>query len=347
MARTTDAAPELIPRIGSLRGVAALLVLVHHSLLLPMEMATRSGWRPSQSLADFGAIGVDVFFVLSGFLMVHISSGRDRNMNGSADFLARRLIRIWPMYAIATIAVFAPVAYVWALSGEAPFDASPGRWLSLVFWPSLNQDGALQPILSVGWTLNYEFLFFLCFASALLIKRVPLLVSLSCIILALMALGHTLPRGPIAQFLSNSIMLEFAIGAALASAHRQGIRLFPWSLLAALFIFLPDGPRWLVWGGPALAAVSWAIDRPDRQKANGFLAAIGNASYSLYLFHLFVVQRVSGRVVRWAQSQSLEQFAVVLSALVSIALSIVLALVVYQYLERPLTTYLHRRYRAA
>src|SRR5580658_5421280 len=147
MARGT---PVLLS-IQALRALAATAVVAYHALQ----------WGSGGF--DVGRAGVDVFFVISGFIMWRVTSGRDVTPGA---FLWRRVTRVAPLYWLTTLAVLA-AALVWP--GFLP-EVRPG-WrhlaLSLAFIPHLDPRGLPFPTLPPGWTLDYEALFYLTFAAAL------------------------------------------------------------------------------------------------------------------------------------------------------------------------------------
>src|SRR5271166_3045280 len=146
--------PRAIPvllSIQTLRALAALAVVAYHAL-----QWDRGGF-------DVGRAGVDVFFVISGFIMWRVTAGRDVPPRA---FLWRRFTRVAPLYWLATLGVLA-VALVWP--AFLP-EVRPG-WrhlvLSLAFIPHLDPRGLPFPTLPPGWTLDYEAVFYAIFAAAL------------------------------------------------------------------------------------------------------------------------------------------------------------------------------------
>ncbi len=137
--------------IQYLRAVAAYLVVLFHI------SATLNGKGSDIAVFETGAIGVDIFFVLSGFLMAMIV-GQRREIDG--QFLLRRIIRIAPLYYLLTSVLFviAALAPDFLVSDRLNFAQ---LFASFLFIPFPSADGSLAPILSLGWTLNYE-MFFYC-----------------------------------------------------------------------------------------------------------------------------------------------------------------------------------------
>src|SRR5262249_10848440 len=149
---------SMIQNIQVLRAIAAYLVVVYHiqphvSNLLSAPMTS-----------DMGAVGVDVFFVISGFIMVFTSSNRERT---TWEFWRDRIIRIVPLYWLATFCMIAITLFGFAPSGLHGWD---GKDLvtSMFFLPNIRNDGVPEPILSPGWTLIYEMFFYFLFGLTLL-----------------------------------------------------------------------------------------------------------------------------------------------------------------------------------
>src|SRR6185437_14170487 len=134
-----------LDNIQALRAIAALLVVFVH-LAVPVA---------ALGVAPFGAGGVDLFFVISGFIMVYTTVGRPIS---GAEFLGRRIVRIVPLYWLLTLAVFGIALIAPTLLQFTT--ASWGQLLkSLFFIPFAKANGDVQPVLFLGWTLNYEMFF--------------------------------------------------------------------------------------------------------------------------------------------------------------------------------------------
>jgi exopolysaccharide production protein ExoZ len=236
-----------------------------------------------------GQAGVDVFFVISGFIMFVVSERE----NKPGLFLVRRLIRIWPLYAIATIAM--------AIHNS---DHLADILRSISFIPYRDAHGHLWPVLVQGWTLDYEFLFYLLITSALFFPRNYLAPSLTLILGGLVAVGLIAhPTIALLTVYTDPLLLEFVFGmwvgwlitAGPTLDPRFGIPLVLISLIAFAIsnvMRTPDAMRLLVWGLPALGLVVGAL----LIEVGGWLPRVapltwlGNASYSIYLFHPFLLK---------------------------------------------------------
>lgn len=274
----------LLP-IQYLRGVAALMVVWHHAAGMVPWMADL--FRPR-----WGALGVDVFFVLSGFIMVVATHRRPVT---PWTFMRQRIVRVVPLYWLLTLVL---VAAALALPGQfRSVVVDPAHVLkSLLFIPhdAPGAPGELAPVLVPGWTLNYEMFFYACFA--LTLGRLRWLVVLFA---GLATIGWLLqPATAAARFYTSALLLEFVAGALLARA-------------------------WIAAGAPVPAWARW------RSRVG---LALGDASYSVYLTHLFVLG-----ALRAAWNPLPHTVPVAVAYVVTgVVLSVLVGWVVYRRVERPL-----------
>jgi len=325
------------PLVQALRAAAALAVAYHHIFFA-------AHGRPDRTAA--WDAGVDVFFVISGFVIATSSARLLPDPHRARIFLARRLARIVPLYWAATtlfLAILAasPDAIRGAIGGPAYLAAS------YLFFPATRPDGLVQPAFGLGWTLNYEMAFYLLFALALLV-RLPRPALAVCAVLGLLVLLrqtgllHTTPL----LFWSDPIVLEFASGMALA---RISTRLaLPAALRAALAAavlaltqahFNPDAPRVLSQGLPALALVAAATLGPSPlpRRAAFWLDLLGDASYALYLVHPFIMR--AGQIA-WLHAHRAGGPALYIAA--SLVAAQLCALAIRLYIERPVNAWLRQ-----
>jgi exopolysaccharide production protein ExoZ len=340
MADTTIGAParELGPlpkasgevrSIQYLRGFAACGVLLFHA-------AERAGWS-----FGVGAAGVDVFFVISGFIMWVVTCRRSPS---PTEFLVRRIQRIVPLYwgltlLVAAVAVLVPSAF-------PAMNPSPGHViLSLLFVPHRDAGGYIAPLIVPGWTLDYEMFFYLLFAAGLLApaKARPWAMTLALVGLAAIRwLGDT--HNAVWSTLTNPLLLEFGAGLWLGKAwseRRLPGRAFGWTLLVAgLLAFAAvtvaqidvEPVRVLVWGLPALALVAGAVSLEQAGPLPHWwpLRALGDASYSVYLIHGLAVSAAA----RLLQIVGLE--APIPLFFASILAGLAAGLAAYQLVEKPM-----------
>ncbi len=201
-----------INNIQALRAFAAVLVVTFHTGYI---------WPTGFGVGSFG---VDVFFVISGYIMARIC---DTN---PSYFLRRRLIRIVPPYWVLTLLIFALAWKLPRLTGATR--TTPKELLdSLFFIPFIKETGIFRPVLFVGWSLNYEMFFYLAIAAALLLSRKYAIWIASVIVVATQGGLHLLsPYLRLLRFYADPMMLEFPLGvlayyAAKAAPPAVAVRL--------------------------------------------------------------------------------------------------------------------------
>jgi peptidoglycan/LPS O-acetylase OafA/YrhL len=339
-----------------LRGLAALSVAALHAQHDAAGLAERlgAGFAPYDRVP--WAAGVDAFFVISGFIMVHASRRFFEAPGAAGTFLARRAARIVPLYWAVT-SLYLGVAFLASgLVNSAVLEPWPVA-ASYLFIPFARPDGSAQPVYSLGWTLNYEMFFYALFALTLawpLRKAVP---GLAALMAGLVLLGQLLPLPQPFGFWTDPIILEFVFGLALGLIRAEGIRLsgpVRAALVAAGLALLamnlvpPDGPaglaRPLGWGLPVallVAAAALGGDRPGpAPRILQLGAALGDASYALYLIHPFVIRALSELAARTDLGAMVGPWGYIFLALAG---SVLVALAVHRWFERPLTELARRR----
>jgi exopolysaccharide production protein ExoZ len=292
MTRTADRKPDLFG-IQILRGVAAAMVVLHHAL--EESLASKAAPSSPDWLTTFGASGVDIFFVISGFVMVYSGFRSGQPAIRPGKFMAKRIMRIYPLYWACLLLMLA----LWVAGFYRKFDPS----FALIARSALLLPTD-KPIVTVSWTLVYEMYFYLLFAGTLFLKsRAASLVATTTAIV--LFLGGSLLLGNPTDFLSNAIVIEFCFGMALAVAFphvatpsaRAGMIVGFAALAAAPLIVphestngLPPIARAIAWGLPAaiIVASSLSVDRL-RSKLQQALVALGDSSYAIYLTHPFVL----------------------------------------------------------
>lgn len=284
------------------RFVAALGVLVAHAHSRSVQAFPGTSVVPS---CEIGAAGVDVFFVISGFIMTWTCW--DRFETTPFDFWRRRIARIAPTYWIATsLLLVCPVVLpVLFPHGGPPHDV-PWRVASYLFipWPSPAEDG-FTPVLAVGWTLVYEAYFYLVFGLALLFSRTAGLALVSVFFIFSAVLGSTVGFDAYAlQRYASWLPVEFCLGMAVAALVRAGARARPGLLCALTAVALGTVAltpvtagdhlaRFVGWGIPAALLIYCSLHLPPVMVTRGALGralvALGDATYSTYVFHLLAL----------------------------------------------------------
>lgn len=325
-----------IDNIQALRAIAALLVVfVHVDALLQ-----------ALGIPAFGHGGVDLFFIISGYIMVYTTQARPI---GPAAFLLNRITRIAPIYWLITLSVYALALVAPTLLQSTSSD--PLELLqSLAFVPFEKSNGKLHPVLFVGWTLNYEMFFYALFALGLLAPRRRLgVLAVTAALAALVAVGPSVPPGDaVASFYTRPIVVEFAAGMALAvfggrlvfrsrpgRAGLVALALAGLVATAAVPLWRPELSRVVTQGLPALVAVGAAValHQSGLSLSQRWVIALGNASYSLYLVHPFVTQAVQ----KVARSIGLSPALAAVLLPVTLALVCLAGVLTHLWVEKPLT----------
>jgi peptidoglycan/LPS O-acetylase OafA/YrhL len=350
--------------IQILRALAALSVTVGHGLAfigMPLEKLGRpSDWS---YFLPWGG-GVDLFFVISGFIMVYSSERLFGQPGGGRTFIWRRISRIVPLYWAAMVIVLVR-HWLW----HKPMPSVLGAITSFLFVPyDTFGSGVPRPFYELGWTLNYEMFFYAVFALFIGFARERAVLGTALALTAIVALGAIFHfTNPVLCVWSQPIVFEFIFGMGLALLARHGYTLpdrARYGLFAlgagALLIDFLDSPahphEWMTpndfarvfaWGVPAAMILAGATLKQRDAREPGLFAragaAVGDASYALYLVHPMVMSAFASGWFKFGVDQYLPPRA---GVAIEVALSIVAALLVYRWFERPVTDYLQSKRRA-
>ncbi|WP_242147563.1 acyltransferase family protein [Sphingomonas sp. BAUL-RG-20F-R05-02] len=319
--------------IQQLRGLAAMLVVFQHA-----NAATDWLFAPFSHL-KFGIAGVDIFFVISGFIM-YVAARRER----AGAFLVKRMIRVVPLYWIATAAL---VLMRFSHFGEPDVTATT-IVKSLLFVPYRYDLSSwhVYPVLVPGWSLNIEMFFYLLFAVGLLLRR-PAWFSTIAIVVAVTIGIITHPEDAVPFTYTRAIMLEFVVGLGIAWAYENG-RLARWmgaalpagALLILTSDLLPlDDALTRALGGIGVVVGALALEAHGTRLKARLATMIGDASYSIYLFHVMVLMLI-GRVMPHLPLHGWPQY---LAFMVMVFASVTAAgYLIFSLVEKPLTQALRR-----
>lgn len=291
---------ERLVAVQILRALAAFLVLFGHA---QTEASQMSGTTFARLVFPWGA-GVDIFFVISGFIMVYASKDLFGTPGSWRTFLSMRLWRIVPLYYFYTLAMIAALLVFPSQLNSSVLSAS-GIVKSLLFIPFENEVGKFRPVLGLGWTLNYEMFFYALFALVIPLSSRRAVPALAILLAGLVLFGGMVqPTWAPLAFWTHPIILEFGAGALLGHLY---VRYTPvpagsagWLVQAAVVLMLgilllgfyrPDFlARPLGWGliGLALLYLAvWHAPTIASPIAKRVLVVLGDSSYSLYLSHPF------------------------------------------------------------
>lgn len=244
---------------------------------------------------SIGTYGVDVFFVISGFV---IFLSLDKNPE---KFLLKRLIRIVPLYWTITLILFG--AILGAPHLFKSLSADPETLItSLFFIPHYTSLTLYDPILAVGWTLNYEIYFYLMVQCAILINRKHIFYT-SIFLISLIPIASLFINFPMSiKFYADPIVFEFLLGMLLYKIYKsQTLKQMPGSLplfiialitLPLLQIYLQNAPRFLTFGLCSFILVYLGLSLNNKISFPKWVLLLGDASYALYLTHSIVIRGV-------------------------------------------------------
>ena len=327
--------------IQALRAVAALWVLAFHALPFFETLGGQLG--PLRVLAASGYLGVDLFFVISGFIIARTFGSRQPADAATVwRFVERRAWRIylgyWPILVVA-VAVYALM--------------DPARLAGADPWRTVLLLSHRIPDLVIGqaWSLSFELYFYLGFALLALVARRTgqvVVAAYAAVILSANLLEPATAKG----FLANPGLLELLAGMLLGQAEpaalgRRGMQAALAGAAALFFIWLQfDAPPRLLTVGLIGSAAWLLVLVADVAASRGHnrpspLSRLGDSSYALYLIHYLLLEvfvwsaDAAGLAGPWLPML----FGLWLAAIVAIAHA------EYRWLERPLHDFVCRRRR--
>ena len=298
--------------IQALRGIAAILVAYAHSIDL-QENYSHSLQQSFFHWEDFGAFGVDLFFIISGFIICY-SADKYTGIPAGGRFLVHRFRRINPTYYAATLPLLLLRVYHWKIQHEpSAFIPCSELIKTLTLLPFGDHKYWVNTLLPIAWTLSFEWLFYLIFFVTIVTRVKQKQILLWIITATLVITGYI--HGPWKDFrlsfLTNPIFLEFILGSILYQCYRKIplARGYAWLLLGTGIAFclgeiiigygdISDknktingslsAERVLLWGIPAACIVAGSLflekkGVPAFVRPKRWILLLGNASYSIYL----------------------------------------------------------------
>jgi exopolysaccharide production protein ExoZ len=310
-----------------LRGIVASIVVLHHLCF------------PDTQLGPFG---VKIFFVISGFVMWYTTSAA--NISPTA-FWRQRIVRIVPLYwlfllllVVAGLACSSCVKTTKLTLENVP--------LSFLFVPHFHQvqKSLIAPILVPGWSLNYEMFFYFVFGLALLIKpNARRALAIFVLFWALVLLGRWLdPSSAILSTYTSPLLLLFLDGLLLAMVYQTyavggaglSLTLASASILLQTFAVLDGGTESFLAAAAVLIVVgTLALEPVLRRAPSNLLLGVGDASYSIYLSHLFFLRIFE---IGWWHVPGHDGTMAVAFIALSFAFSIAGGVAIHHLIERPM-----------
>ncbi len=338
----TDHRAHNLPSLQLIRAIAVILVVLYHASIFSSRILN---YQLFDNFFRYGFLGVDIFFVLSGFIIFYIHQKDFNKKSSLLDYLIKRLTRIYPLYWLIT-ALLILFYFLLPRFGNGYERSFETIIQSLLLLPQ-NHD----PIISVAWTLSHEIKFYLFFGLIIYFgfkKILPLilLILLSSLIILYLSISNNWHLSNIwFNFLFSPYNLEFFMGCLSGFLIRYfHIKWNPLLLILGLLLFIlnisfylsqnniNDYFRIIFFGLPSFLIISSfsLIPLSIQKKIPSILLFIGDASYSIYLTHQFFIAAI-GRSLLLFHMYFLTSFIVISTAT---TLSLIFGLLIHIYLER-------------
>jgi len=343
---------RLIKNIQGLRALAVLMVVMVHTGLIEHKYST----PVLPDLVQFGMSGVDIFFVISGFIMMTLASSQKRSVDNAFSFLYARFLRIYPIYWFYSLLVLAVMLIhpSWVNSSS---QVESDLLRSFLLLP---QNG--MPLLAVGWTLVHEIFFYIGFFILLLLFRSIRMIVTAVVFWGLLVVFANMIFSfstPFLKLIFHPLTLEFIGGAVIAvvleKISPQKGTVF-WKIVAIvsvallcvnflLYFYLTghDPMGWwrvLLFGIPSISLLSAAVMLEKLGSVvSDFWVQIGDRSYTIYLSHVLVINAVGKVWFLLGLKHWLFSWVFIVLLIVS---TLLFGKYAYEWIERPLMKNLKR-----
>lgn len=330
---TVESPKHNIALLQCLRGIAALMIVVLH-INTQLKSQGYIGEWPYWLNG-----GVDIFFVISGFIM-WVSTSLNPNRTAH-QFIVDRITRIVPLYWFLTSCIVVMMLVAPHYLKTSSFNIRHVI-ASFLFLPYPHPSSAhFWPVVIPGWTLNYEMFFYVLFSVAIFFVKLPSFVRMAMIfvlvIFSILFSGLAYPLYNPILFYNNPIMIEFLMGIAIGwfyiicqTRHRFAISLLFAGFIVLFLINVEQYPRWIGLGIPALLIVAGAAFTFGFRFAP--LEKLGDWSYSLYLSHVITIAALNHL---WVISIGANTYPFLFLIIAAIS-SIIVSYCCYNFIERPL-----------
>ncbi|MFZ4761405.1 MAG: acyltransferase family protein [Alphaproteobacteria bacterium] len=351
----------IINNIQYLRAIAALSVVIYHCSIKIDKIAIFHH-QPLPSIRFDGNIGVDIFFIISGFIMFHCYHQGFSQSGSAINFLIKRLLRIVPLYWFFTLI---ELAFRYGGTSKGAGITITDIMGSLFFIPLQLAHGRVMPLMDIGWTLYYEIFFYLVFSIALLLPQRLGLGLIAMVMAFSILLGEYFSQYTGVQFISRPIILQFLIGVFIGVFYQKykiqikklsRFKMLRFPLIITLLIIASyslvfnllslninreTGLGWrpINWLIAASIVVIALLSSGDEQQltktgwGHRFWKKMGDCSYSLYLSHPFVLT-----ILHQLWMKFIPNYPALMPIffIMAIASSLIGGIIVHQYIEKPL-----------
>ena len=296
-------------------------------------------------IIGFGIWGVDIFFVISGFIMMYVTENNQKN------FLIKRIIRIVPLYWILTLGVFSIAIFYPDLLNNTTANFEH-LIKSLFFVPFDKNSSGHFPILFLGWTLNFEIIFYILFSISLIFsKKNKLILSSVFIVLFLLFNSFLSDKYFISASYFDFIFFEFIFGMAAFVIWKKFKNKIPLNLfnhlIFLLFLFLTTfilnyfyAIRSISYGVPAFIILIYFLFFLNDKRFPKIFVTLGDASYCIYLLHPYIVQSFYKIFEIGKHGLIIESFFTMIITILVCLISIL----IYKLIELPINISLRKKF---
>lgn len=345
---------QQLKSVQALRAIAAIAVMMAHLQGLESQLSKSAPLLSPIWIS--GVSGVDLFFVISGFIMVWVAGDSPRGTQSSLKFMFSRVLRIYPLWwlfaAVAAAYFFVSTGQPWDVDHTSDSEGPMHLLKSFLLLPQ-----GSPPVLVLGWTLIHEMYFYLMFALILLLPvgfRKPVFALWALLIITSTALQWT-------GFFAHSLLslalfpltLEFLMGSAVAwlilsgftrfagPALMLGLVLLAFAVVSVDFtVAYPLQPTYRMLAyGPAYTLIVYGLVSLERRGTlaglmPNSLVTVGDWSYSLYLSHILVITALARLYfARFDIAGPFDNLAFVVLASLS---AIMVSGITYNFFEKPI-----------
>ncbi|CAD2073300.1 acyltransferase family protein [Phocicoccus pinnipedialis] len=326
-----------ITEIDALRGIAAVIVVIYHYTFHYNERFGHVKPDYNTTLFDFGHYGVQLFFIISGFVIfMSVSRGKS-----AGDFMIKRTFRLYPAYIVA-------VALTFLVLGKSEIDINRTFIEAIINFTMFQEFFGVRNIDGVYWSLRVEMTFYLMMAVVLYIgaKSHVVLVSITMLISGLLVqvmngwVGGEFWR-TIERFSTANYVQLFVIGIMFYCIWQHGPKIKYMTLLivSIIYDFLFEGISNGMFTILFVAIFGLVLAEKMKWLNNKILLFLGSISYPLYLVH---------QNIGYAMIKEMEKFGMTheLWILIPLGLSIALSVLIVKYIEVPVQNFLYKKYKA-
>ncbi|WP_374951385.1 acyltransferase family protein [Mucilaginibacter sp.] len=336
----------------ALRALAAVLVMLYHGTTLIRQ---ETGYTYLANIFTVGFMGVDIFFVLSGFIIFYTYTSKTVHAGG---FLKKRFIRVVPIYWIVIIGLIL-IHVKYPASNQAELNTACTIAASFTLYPSKLY------VLGVAWTLTYEILFYIVFAltASCNIKWFFYTFLAWCVLIIAFYILQIKSSIFAVNALTNPVILNFGFGCIIAYLFKKHQTLKHWGWVACFgFVLLlvtcltyyfavskdardpaytSDMSRVYLFGIPSAILICGLLY--FKRHVPKLFVAIGDASYSLYLIHAALITFMLRFFLKAHLLQTQNRLNVLIISTIIFAMTIGISLLFYKYIEKPLIKQLNKR----